>query len=65
VPLLFLSLRKETNMWKDKLNQQFNENPLQVLAVAAFVATAAAKLIAALSGVQSKRAYARMYRSKR
>jgi hypothetical protein len=52
-------------MWKDKLNQQFNENPLQVLAVAAFVATAAAKLIAALSGVQSKRAYARMYRSKR
>jgi len=50
--------------WKEKLKQQFNENPLQVLAVGAFVTTAAAKFIEALSGVRSKRAYARMYRRK-
>ena len=47
--------------WKERLNQQFNENPVQVLAVGAFVATAAAKLIEAMASVKSKRAYAKMY----
>lgn len=52
-------------MWKDKLKQEFDENPLKVLAVAAFVTTAASKFIEALASVKSKRAYARMYKMKR
>lgn len=47
------------NNWKDKLKAQWNENPLQVAIVGTFVATAAAKVIDALSAAQGRRAYAK------
>ena len=40
------------------LKRAWNENPTQLLAVGAGVALAAAKLIDAAGGVQSRRAYA-------
>lgn len=43
----------------DKLIRAFNENPLAVIAVSAAAMTAAAKLIDALGGIQSRRAYAK------
>lgn len=46
-------------MWKDKLKKQWNENPLAVIGIGAMAATAAAKLIDALSAAQGRRAYAR------
>ena len=46
-------------MWKDKLKKQWDENPLGVIAVAAIAATAAARLIDAMSAAQGRRAYAR------
>ena len=46
-------------MWKDKLKQYWNDNPVACIAVGAFAATAAAKLIDALSAAQGRRAYAR------
>lgn len=46
-------------MWKDKLKAYWNENPVACIAVGAFAATAAAKLIDALSAAQGRRAYAR------
>lgn len=46
-------------MWKDKLKQEWNDNPLQVLAVGAAVATAATMVLNAVSQAQSRRAYAR------
>ena len=45
-------------MW-DKLKEQWEENPLTVIAVGALAATAAAKLIEAMSASQGRRAYAR------
>lgn len=47
-------------MWKERLKKEWNENPLQCIAVAALAATAAAKLIDAVSSSRSKSAYARM-----
>jgi hypothetical protein len=44
--------------WK-KFKAAWNENPLLVIGVSAAAMQAAAKLIDAISGVQSKRAYAR------
>jgi len=45
--------------WQDKLRQTWNDNPLMVIAVGAFAATAAAKLIDSMSAAQGRRAYAR------
>ncbi len=47
------------NTWKDKLKKQWDENPVAVIGVAAFAATAAAKLIDAVSAAQGRRAYAK------
>lgn len=46
-------------MWKDKLKEQWNENPLQVIAIGALAATAAAKVLSAMSEAQGRRAYAK------
>jgi hypothetical protein len=45
--------------WKEKLQAQWNENPIQVIAIAAFAATATAKLVDAMSAARGRRAYAR------
>jgi hypothetical protein len=45
--------------WKTKLKQEWERNPIGVIAVGAIAATAAAKLIDALSAAQGRRAYAR------
>jgi len=45
--------------WKEKLETQWNENPLQVIAIAALATTAAAKLVDALSAAKGRRAYSR------
>lgn len=42
-----------------KLKQQWNENPVGVIAVGAMAATAAAKVIDSLSAAQGRRAYAK------
>jgi len=51
----------------DKLKQQWNDQPLTVLAVGAAVATAAAKLVDVFSSAQGRRAYAKQvdYRIKK
>ena len=46
-------------MWKEKLKQAWNDNPLAVIAIGALAATAAAKLLDATSAAQGRRAYAR------
>lgn len=46
-------------MWKDKLKSQWENDPMTTLLVGGFVATAAAKLIDALSAAQSRRAYSK------
>jgi hypothetical protein len=43
----------------DRLKQEWDKNPIAVIAVGAFAATAAAKLIDALSASQGRRAYAK------
>ena len=43
----------------DRLKDAWNENPLLVIGVATGACMAVAKLIEAVSGVQSKRAFAR------
>lgn len=45
----------------ERLKEKFNEDPLTVIAVGALAATAAAKLIDSVSGVQSRRAYAKKF----
>lgn len=42
-----------------KLKDKFEEDPITVLVVGSFAAVAAAKLIDAMSGAQSRRAYSR------
>ncbi len=46
-------------MWKDELEKEWNNNPLKVIAVAAFVVSAGSKLINAMSAAQGRRAYAK------
>lgn len=46
-------------MWRTKLKEQFNENPVLVITVGAFAAQAAAKLLDSMSAVQGRRAYAK------
>lgn len=48
----------------DRLKDAWNENPLLVIGVATGACMAVAKLIEAVSGVQSKRAFARRARVK-
>jgi len=43
----------------EKIKQKFEEEPFTVIMVAAFAATAAAKLIDSVSAAQGRRAYAR------
>ena len=43
----------------DKIKHEFDVNPVQTLMVGAFVATAAAKVLDALSSAQGRRAYAK------
>ena len=45
--------------WKDEIKKQWNENPVQTMIAAGFVATAATKLIDVVSSVQGRRAYAK------
>ena len=51
-------------MWKQKLEQAWNENPLQVIAAGAFAVTATAKLIDAVSAAQGRKAYAKQINHK-
>lgn len=46
-------------MWKTKIKQQWNENPINCIIVAAFAATAAAKVIDTMSAAQGRHAYAK------
>lgn len=43
----------------DKLKKEWNDNPVQTAMVGSFVATAAAKLISAMSESRGRRAYAK------
>ena len=45
--------------WKDKLKREWNNNPLQVIMIGAFAATAAAKVLDTMSASRSRAAYAR------
>jgi len=49
----------EIIMWKDKLKQAWDENPLAVVAIGALAVTAVAKLLDATSAAQGRRAYAK------
>jgi len=46
-------------MWKDKLKERWNEDPVTCIAVASGATIAVATLINALGGLQSRRAYAK------
>jgi hypothetical protein len=46
-------------MWKDRLKKEWDTNPLQVIAIGALAATAAAKLLDSMSATQGRRAYAK------
>lgn len=46
-------------MWKTKLKQQWDENPIAVIGVAGVAVTGLATLINALSAAQGRRAYAK------
>lgn len=46
-------------MWKDKLKKAWDENPLQVVLVTGVAASAAAKVLDALSAAKGRRAYAK------
>ena len=45
--------------WKQKLKKEWDENPVQCIIVASLAATAAAKLLDAMSAAQGRKAYAR------
>ena len=47
------------NMNVDKLKKKFEDNPLEVIATGALVATAAAKVLDALSAASGRRAYSK------
>lgn len=51
-------------MWKDKLKQEWNENPMQVIAVGAMATTAVVAVLNALSSARSRNAYARQINHK-
>ncbi len=45
--------------WKDRLKQEWDENPVNVMLAAAVAVTAAAKLLDAVSSSRSRHAYAK------
>jgi hypothetical protein len=47
------------NSYKERLKQEFNENPMGVIGAAALALTAVAKVIDAASASQGRRAYAK------
>jgi len=47
-------------MWKKKLEQFWNENPVQAIALGALAMTAMAKFIDAVGSARSRNAYAKM-----
>ena len=51
--------RKDTTMWKTRLKKEWNENPVQCIAIGALAVTAAAKLLDAVSAAQGRHAYAK------
>lgn len=51
-------------MYLDRLKQQFNENPVLVIAVGAAAVTAVAKLVDAVSAAQGRKAYAKQINHK-
>jgi hypothetical protein len=51
-------------MWKDKLQQAWDDNPLAVIAVGALAVTAAAKFVDAVSAAQGRKAYAKQVNHK-
>jgi len=55
----------QNNKAVQNLKRQWDENPLNVIAVGAGAAIAASKLIDSLSGVQSRRAYAKRMNPKK
>ena len=46
-------------MWKDKLKRAWDENPIACIMVGAMAATAAAKVLDAITAAQGRRAYAK------
>lgn len=46
-------------MWKDKIKQAWNENPLACIAIGGLAITAIAKTIDSVSAAQSRRAYSK------
>ena len=54
-------------MWKDELKKEWDENPLKVIALTAFAANAAARMLNAWSAAKGRRAYAKQvnYRIKK
>lgn len=45
--------------WKDRLKHEWNANPLQVIAITTFAATAVARIVDAMSAAKGRRAYAK------
>lgn len=58
------NLPKETIMWNDRLKQEWNANPMQVIAVTSIAATAVAKVLDSMSARKSRAAYARQINRK-
>lgn len=57
---LYENIYERNNMtWKDKLKAQWDANPMQVILIGAFAATAAAKVLDAVSSAQGRHAYAK------
>lgn len=46
-------------MWQDRLKQEWNDNPLQVIAIVALAAGAVAKVVDSMSAASGRRAYAK------
>jgi len=46
-------------MWKTKLKEKWDEDPITCIVVASFAAVAVSKVIDSMGGYQSRRAYAR------
>lgn len=46
-------------MWLDQLKKEWDENPLKVIAVTAFAANAASRVINSWSAAKGRRAYAK------
>ena len=51
-------------MWKNKLKQKFEEDPITVIIAGTFVLGTVVKAIDVLSGVQSRHAYAKQINKK-